>query len=189
MRYGANTLSVDAEIQLVPRHPSDAGETFELVDTYRTSLNQWLTWIETSYTVGDIRRYAQFAESQFDRHLAFDYAIRYQSAMAGGIGLHNLDFAGRSSHIGYWLAPTYEGHGIMTRSVAALSDHAFGPLALNRLEIRCVVENAKSRAVAERLGYHQEGILREAYLLHGRFRDIALYAMTAGEWESSRKPK
>jgi ribosomal-protein-serine acetyltransferase len=50
------------------------------------------------------------------------------------------------------------------------------------LEIRCVVENAKSRAVAERLGYTLEGILKEAYLLHGHFRDLALYAMLPEHW-------
>jgi ribosomal-protein-serine acetyltransferase len=184
MKYGANALHVDADLTLVPRHPNDSAETFALVDAHRAPLNEWLTWVETTYTVGDIRRYAQFAESQFERHIAFDYAIRWQGAMAGGIGLHNMDFGSRNAHIGYWLAPTFQGRGIMTRAAEALTTHAFSALALHRLEIRCVIENLKSRAVAERLGYHHEGELREAYLLHGRFRDIALYAMTATEWRA-----
>jgi len=188
VRYGNNALQVDADIVLVPRHPNDSAETFELVDAYRSTLNEWLTWIESTYTVGDVRRYAHFAESQFERHISFDYAIRWQRAMAGGIGLHNLDVAGRSAHVGYWLGPPFVGRGIMSRAVSALTDHAFGTLALNRLEIRCVVENSRSRAVAERLGYRQEGVLREAYLLHGRFRDIALYAMTASDWPAVHEP-
>jgi ribosomal-protein-serine acetyltransferase len=134
--------------------------------------------------VGDIRRYSQFAETQFERHVAFDYAIRWKGAMAGGIGLHNLDPSSRNAHIGYWLAPPFQGHGVMTRACAAITTHAFDSLELHRLEIRCVIENLRSRAVAERTGYHQEGSLREAYLLHGRFRDIALYAMTVSEWRS-----
>lgn len=189
MRYGAHSLQVDADILLVPRHPNDAAEVFELVDAHRARLDEWLTWIETTYTAGDVRRAAQFAESQFDRHMAFDYSIRFQRAVAGGISLHNLDFAGRNANVGYWLAPPFERRGIMTRAVAALTEHAFASMALHRLEIRCVVENLRSRAVAERLSYHQEGILREAYLLHGRFRDIALYAMTAGEWRALRSSK
>ena len=186
MRYGADALRVDDEIVLVPRHPSDAAETFALVDAHRAALNEWLTWIETTYSVGDVRRYAQFAESQFERHVAFEYSIRWQNVLTGSLGLHNMDFAGRNAHVGYWLAPPYQGRGIMTRAVAALGDHSFGSLALHRLEVRCVVQNLRSRAVAERLGYHQEGILREAYLLHGRFRDIALYAMTSPEWRALR---
>jgi len=182
MKYGARSLTIDADVTLVPRHPNDAAETFELVDTHRAVLSEWLTWVDTTFTVGDIRRYSQFAENQFERNTAFDYSIRWQGAMAGGIGLHNLDTLGRNAHIGYWLAPPFQGKGVMTRACKGLTTHAFSSLELHRLEIRCVIENLKSRAVAERLGFRQEGSLREAYLLHGRFRDIALYAMTTGEW-------
>jgi len=38
--------------------------------------------------------------------------------------------------------------------------------------------------VPERLGFAFEGVLAEAYLLHGRFRDIALYATTKSLWRA-----
>src|SRR5271165_1498792 len=183
MRYGAQTLRVDAELDLVPRHPNDSLEAFELVRGHRDDLREWLTWIDGTYGADDVRRYARFAETQFEQQTAFDYLLRWQGAAAGGMGLHNLDWGSRTAHIGYWLAPPFRGRGMITRSCGALTTHAFANLNMHRLEIRCVVENASSRAVAERLGYRHEATLREAYLLHGRFRDLALYAMTAGEWK------
>jgi ribosomal-protein-serine acetyltransferase len=47
-----------------------------------------------------------------------------------------------------------------------------------------VVENEKSRAVPERLDFVLEGVLSDAYFLHERHRDIALYAMTAMRWKA-----
>ena len=186
MKTIGQRIEVDAELRLVPRHPSDASEMFGLVDRHRAALRNWLTWIDATHGPSDVRRYAQFAQGQFEQHAAFDYTIRRHDAIVGSIGLHHLDWSSRKGEIGYWLVPPAEGRGIMTRSCAALTTTAFERFGLNRLEIHCVVENARSRALAERVGYVFEGVMREAYLLHGAFRDLALYAMTAAAWPQVR---
>jgi len=177
-------VTVDDELTLVPRNPADAAELFAIVERHRSSLREWLTWIDATRTAGDVRRFAQFAQSQFEGRVAFDYVVRSGPELVGAIGLHGIDWYGRSAQIGYWLSPEAVGRGITTRAATALTSHAFDVLELNRLEIRCVVENLRSRAVAERLGYPLEGTLAEAYWLHGSFRDIALYAMTAAHWRA-----
>ncbi|MBD5654100.1 MAG: GNAT family N-acetyltransferase [Candidatus Eremiobacteraeota bacterium] len=172
-------LRVDGELALHPRHGGDAAEMLALVERNRESLREWLTWIDATRTLGDVRRYGHYAQAQYESRIAFDFGIRSGGALVGAIGLHGFDWGNRSAQIGYWLVPAARGRGIITRSAAALVGHAFGPLEMHRLEIRCVVENERSRAVAERLGFTFEGMLGEAYLLHGAFRDIALYAKTA----------
>ena len=54
---------------------------------------------------------------------------------------------------------------------------------LNRIEIKCAVGNNKSRAIPQKLQFKQEGILRQAELLNGKFIDLYLYAMLKEEWE------
>jgi ribosomal-protein-serine acetyltransferase len=178
----SDALRVDDEVSLVPRRAEDAAEMHALVERHRVELREWLTWIDATRTLADVRRYAQFARAQFESGIAFDYAIRASGTLVGSIGLHGLDWASRSGQIGYWLAPEMRGRGVVTRAVAALVTHALAELDVHRVEIHCVVENARSRAVPERLGFAFEGILAEAYLLHGQFRDIALYATTATLW-------
>jgi len=178
----AHELRVDGSLTLVPRRQDDAGEVFALVHTHRKALNEWLTWVEATYSVEDARRYARFAESQFEQLAGFDYSVRENGAIVGGIGLYHLEWASRLAHVGYWLAPSARGRGLITRATEALTTYGFEELHLHRLEIRCVVENRKSRAVAERIGYSLEGVLKDAYLLHGRFRDLALYAMLSENW-------
>ena len=54
-------VRIDDELSLAPRHPSDAPGVFALVERHRTALGEWLTWIDATRTLGDARRYAQFA--------------------------------------------------------------------------------------------------------------------------------
>jgi ribosomal-protein-serine acetyltransferase len=177
---GPGALRIDAELTLHPRHITDAVDMFALVRQHRPALREWLTWVDATRTLADVRRYAQYAQAQYESRVAFDYAIRFGGTLVGAIGLHGFDWGNRSAQLGYWLAPDARGRGIVTRAGEALAAHAFGPLEVHRLEIRCVVENARSRAVAERLHFGFEGTLAQAYLLHGTFRDIALYASVAG---------
>jgi ribosomal-protein-serine acetyltransferase len=178
-------IVVEEQLELVPRDPSDAAEMFALVDRHRDALREWLTWIDATKSLAETRRYAQFAQAQAESHVAFDFAIRRAGAIVGSIGFHGLDWASRNAQIGYWLAPDERGRGTITRAARRLVTYGFASLDLHRIEIRCVVENARSRAVPDRLGFAFEGVLAEAYLLHGRFHDIALYATTATRWRGS----
>jgi ribosomal-protein-serine acetyltransferase len=67
----------------------------------------------------------------------------------------------------------------MTRAVRAVVEHAFKDLGLHRVEIRCAVGNARSRAIPERLGFRQEGVLRDAEHVLGRRLDVVLYSRLA----------
>jgi ribosomal-protein-serine acetyltransferase len=74
----------------------------------------------------------------------------------------------------------------MTRAVSALIDHAFGPLGMHRVEIRSAVSNDRSRALCERLGLVEEGVLREAEAFTDRYHDLVVYSALAHEWAARR---
>jgi ribosomal-protein-serine acetyltransferase len=94
-----------------------------------------------------------------------------------------LDWDNRSTEIGYWLGASFQSKGLVTKSCRALIDYAFNELNLNRIEIRCGVENKKSRKIPEKLGFREEGIIRQAEWLHNHFIDLVIYGMLADEWQ------
>jgi [ribosomal protein S5]-alanine N-acetyltransferase len=66
----------------------------------------------------------------------------------------------RRATVGYWLLPEARGKGLATRALALVSRWALTNLDLDRLGLLTEVSNSPSQGVAERVGFHREGVLR-----------------------------
>ncbi|MGW0608497.1 GNAT family N-acetyltransferase [Streptomyces sp. NPDC002640] len=73
--------------------------------------------------------------------------------------------------IGFWAVREHRGHGHVTEATRALCRWAFTDLGAARVEWRAGVGNTASRAVAERCGFVQEGVLRQALVSGGTRHD------------------
>jgi ribosomal-protein-serine acetyltransferase len=132
-------------------------------------------------TIGFIRR----TRKQLADNDGFQTAIVCGEAIAGVVGYTDVDWQNRSTRLGYWLGEEYQGRGTMTLAVRALVDHALSGWHLNRVEIRAAEENRPSRAIPEHLGFRQDGTLRQAELVEGRYLDSVVYSMLAADWPSA----
>jgi ribosomal-protein-serine acetyltransferase len=101
--------------------------------------------------------------------------------IAGVVGFVERKQEANSGSLGYWLAQAHQGRGLMTKAVSALTDHAFDEWHLNRVEIQAGTGNRKSRAIPERLGFQQDGVLREYERVGDRYIDIVVYSLLARE--------
>jgi ribosomal-protein-serine acetyltransferase len=162
----------------------EAGALTEVIDANREHLGRWLPWAET-HGFEDSVEYLRRKQLQWEMNDGFEGAIELDGRIVGGAGFHRVDWVNRCTSIGYWLAADAQGRGLMTATVRALLDHAFGVWGLHRVFIEVVVGNERSKAIPERLGFRQEAVLREAKLIAGRYEDTLLYAMLAPDWESS----
>jgi ribosomal-protein-serine acetyltransferase len=160
---------------------ADAAELYELVDRNRAFLSTWLPW-PASQTPERTREFIAASQKQLAANQGFQAAIVDGGRIVGEIGFHRLDWENRATSIGYWLAQDAQGRGLVTRAARAVVDHAFGVWKLNRVEIRAGVANRRSRAVAERLGFVEEGVIRQAELVGDRYLDHVVYAMLARDW-------
>lgn len=154
---------------------------FTTVDQHRESLRTWLPWVDLTTSPEHSRAFIRVALAQFAKNEGFSAGIFANGEVAGGIGTKTIDWLNRKVEVGYWLAPPYQGRGIMTDTVRALVEHAFFEWELHRVYLHCATGNAKSCAVAERVGFRLEGVLRESQLLHGVYHDLNEYGLLAGE--------
>ncbi len=160
---------------------SDAEELFAVIDANRAHLSRFLPWA-AGQTLEGTRAFIELTRKQLAEDNGFQMAIVGDERIIGVVGYHAVNWADRSTTLGYWLAAPEQGQGTMTRAVRALVDHAFGVWGLNRVEIGAAPENTQSRAIALRLGFREEGTLRQAERVGGRYLDTVVYSMLASEW-------
>jgi ribosomal-protein-serine acetyltransferase len=154
-----------------------AQELSELIEANRAHLRPWLNWIDQRRTVADAASYITLCLRQFALNQGFHAGIWDKGKLCGMINWHGIDWPHRATSLEYWLAASHQGRGIMTASCRAMLAHGFGTLGLHRVSIRCAVENRRSRAIPERLGFKFEGICRESEWLHDHFVDHAIYGL------------
>jgi ribosomal-protein-serine acetyltransferase len=159
----------------------DVAELYTLIDANRARLRVWLPWAG-SQTLDDTKGFIRRAGRQLVDNDGFQVAVVCSGAIAGVVGYLGVDWQNRSTALGYWLGEEWQGKGTMTLAVRTLVDHALTTWQLNRVEIRAAEGNRRSRSVPERLGFSQDGILREAESVEGRYLDSVVYSMLAGEW-------
>jgi ribosomal-protein-serine acetyltransferase len=160
---------------------SDANELHALIEANRAYLARWLPWASRQ-SPADTEQFIQRARKQQADDDGLQAAVVCDERIAGVVGYHSIEWVHRRTSIGYWLSEDRQGRGTMTAAVSALVDRALGELELNRVEIRAAVDNRRSRAIAERLGFHEEGTLRAAERIDDRYLDTVVYAMLAGDW-------
>jgi RimJ/RimL family protein N-acetyltransferase len=170
-------------VVLRPYRESDAQVLFDAVAESREHLRPWQPWIADSHqNVGEshdlvIRWMAQWLLRE---NLIVGIWDRLNERYLGSCGLHPKNWESGYFEIRYWLRASATRRGYMTETVALLTDYAFTHLKAKRIEIRCEESNERSAAVARRLGFVQEGRLRNMPLGHpGRLCALLIFSLIA----------
>ncbi|MGJ1263724.1 GNAT family N-acetyltransferase [Sphingobacterium spiritivorum] len=178
-------IRIDEHIKLQQTSPEHAEGLLEAVDRNRDHLSRFLPWVGNMQEVADFDQYIQYCMDLYDQRQEISFVILYGQTIVGRIGLHHINQQNKSAAIGYWLNRDMEGEGIISRSCRQIIDLAFNELGLNRIEIKAAVENTKSQAIPQRLGFQREGILRKSELVNGIFLDLVVFSMLKEEWNYS----
>jgi ribosomal-protein-serine acetyltransferase len=174
---------VDDEISLRLLTVKDAEPLFKIIDQSREYLRDWLPWVDHTTSVNDSLAFIQSSLQVYAGRKGLTTGIFYNNKLVGVAGFNSIDWVNRIGYIGYWLAIDYQGKGIMTRVTRALTHYAFYEYKLNRVDIRVAYENTKSQAIPKRLGFVEEGLLRQTEWLYDHFVDHIVYSLLKSEWD------
>ena len=174
-------FELSESVQLRPLEDADVNELSELIERNRDHLARWMPWAQDQTREGTLA-FIRGTKRKVEAGEGLELCVIEDGAIAGMVGLHLAEPDNHGGRIGYWLGEDRQGRGLMTRAVATLLSHAFGELALNRVEIRAAPDNARSRAIPEGLGFVEEGLLREAERFGDEYRDSVVYSMLARDW-------
>ena len=103
----------------------------------------------------------------------------------GHVGLYRIDHRVRSAELAIMLgAKDRWNQGLGTEVCRSVVAHGFRMLNLNRIEIRVLENNARARHLYGKLGFHQEGTLRQAQFKAGRHLDVVVMSLLRAEYGS-----
>jgi len=173
-------LALPGEYELRRFREADAEALHTLIERNRVELAKWLSWAQET-SAYDTRAYIARVHDGEQDGRRLQRAIACRGSIVGDVGLF-VERENATAAIGYWLDLEHRGRGVITAAVRELARYGFAELTLHRIEIRTDVLNVASRAVAERLEFQLEGVLRESYRVAAeRYSDDAVYSMLASE--------
>ena len=130
------------------------------------------------YTETDGKEFIEWATEDYPIHIL---AIDISGEAVGGIGIHPQgDIHKKNAELGYWLAETFWGRGIMTLAVKQMVDFAFDTYDIDRVFARPFETNKASQRVLEKAGFTLEAILAKVLLKNNEFMDEYIYGIRRG---------
>lgn len=136
------------------------------------------------YPDDEARRYVarQLAEFEAGHSVTFVIERRVDSVLSGIIEIRAIEREHSQAELSFWLAVEAWGQGYMSEALKPILRFGFEELGLNRLYAYHMIRNPGSGKVLQRIGFVQEGLLRQRVRKWRKFEDVALWAMLKSDW-------
>lgn len=164
--------------------PGDAPALFELgTDADVTRFFSWGPY----QRIAEPLAYIGTLAGQRERGEQLDFLIVHRDdGPIGVLGLSELSRRDRRAVVGTWLGRRWWGSGANREAKALLAHLGFVHFGLERIGAYADVENARSQAALERIGFAREGVLRRFHRHGTTVHDVVVFGLLRAEWERSQ---
>ena len=95
--------------------------------------------------------------------------------LVGSVQIINLNQTHRNGEMVIRIGdPRFQGRGYGSAALRALLDYAWNKLKLHRLSAHVFKSNVRAIAAYKKVGFIEEGVLRESAFIEGRWEDVVL---------------
>jgi len=120
------------------------------------------------------RQHYRFEQKQRFR---WGIALKETDELIGTCGFVLWERRQYYAEIGYDLASKYWRQGFMSEAAQAMVKFGFAHMDLHRIEAMVMPENIASLQLLRKLGFREEGLLRERGFWKGTFHDLILFSL------------
>lgn len=167
-------------IELVPTDPQYA----ELWQTWRAEVNSLKYNPIVITTVDKLKERMALMSSDLSNLKGseeFQFFVRSGGKLIGTVSLININHIMMYAEIGYNIGQNFQGMGYATQAVRQFVNMIFSRTALRRLIAHVAEDNISSRKLLEKIGFQQEGVCREHYIINGKPINEILYGILRSE--------
>ncbi|HWT27313.1 MAG TPA: GNAT family protein [Mobilitalea sp.] len=180
-------------LRQITNSASDGRDSLEFINDYSV-YRFWGLYDEANDTNGkhrpkkkikiDYHYKATMKEYKAGTELTWLMVLKETGKVIGEIVLYDFRLK-KQADIGYRINKNYWGQGFAPEAGQAIVKIAFELLDLSRLQIRCFSNNAGSIRVAQKLGFTQEGLIRQGAIINV-ITDYFIYGYLTEEYEKER---
>lgn len=154
----------------------DINEFFRLASN--PNVTTWITW-ETHKFMEETSAFVKLLTDAYEKGTCMTWAMcdKETDKFMGLISFTNIKEKNFSGELGYWIGEEYWNKGYTTEAMKKIIDYSFTTIGLHRITAAHCVENLSSARVMIKAGMSFEGIGKGEAYLHGKFYDIAHYAI------------
>lgn len=168
-------------VKLRPVEESDVDEILDWVND-RTVVGNLATFAGQPLTRADELAWVRKVRTSNDERV-FTVMNAQDSRYLGQVGLHQIFWRSRVARAAAIISNKGEhGRGYGSAAIAALLDVAFGELDLHKVWLMVFRTNERSLRTWRRLGFIDEGVLRDEYFHEGAWHDMVRLGMLRHEW-------
>ena len=137
----------------------------------------------------NIKRMIAGMQRFFDekQRIRWGIAQKTDNALIGHCGFFDIDRFNCCAEISYCIKRELWGQGIMTEALDAMLSFGFEDYGLNRITANVIKDNAASIKVLQKLGFVQEGILRESLYKNGQYHDLICFSILKSEYHRTKQ--
>lgn len=140
----------------------------------------------TERTAEDVQAFVKMflAHQQMNPRHKFQLAVTLKSSgqLIGNCGIRLPEPESIEADLGYELDPAHWGQGYATEAARAMLHFGFTGLGLHRIWASVLAVNEGSVRLLQKLGFKQEGHLREKEYFKGQYWDSLIFGLLATEW-------
>lgn len=148
----------------------DAEELALRVDENREYLRRWASWVDRTTTRSDSQKFVRTCLESAISGTGYHYALLLDAEIVGLVTFNTIEKINRCATLGYWLAKSQTGRGLMTTAAKALIREGFRQLEFE-FKRGSPLETIPVK-LSVRLGLKKEGVLRQAEWVNDHFVEM-----------------
>jgi len=153
----------------------------ELLELYSNKKVQKYTDNELINDKNDIEKLIKSSTEKINKKKLIFLGIFFKNKLIGTIKTYDINLKHSFASLGILLNQEYWYKGIMKEALTYFLDYYFNKLKFNRIEAQTFVKNYPAIKLFEKLGFKNEGKLRQNFLISGKFEDSYMFSMLRNE--------
>lgn len=122
--------------------------------------------------------------SLWENDAGIRWGVELDGKLIGTCGFSNIKSSAKRGELGYELGYEYWGRGFMRKALCPVFDYGFNIMRFERIEAFINVDNDRSAGLLKKLGFVDEGILRDYAPTPKGLIDQRCLSLLKRDWKS-----